>query len=578
MRIALAQINTTIGAFAANLEAVRTAAQQAAREGARLLVAPELTVTGYPPRDFLEHADFVQGANAALEAFLRSDLPAGLALLIGVVEPHTREGAGLYNGAVLIDRGRIVARARKCLLPTYDVFDEGRYFDPATGPTLAELDGVRIGITICEDLWNDKLFWPHRRYQLDPMDELARQGAQMVVNLSASPYAIGKPALRERMVASAAARHHIPVTLTNLVGANDALVFDGRSFALDATGKRIAEAPPFREALVYADVEPSRDRPIEVTTPGEGVTPVASPARGESSMIVTPLAQELSASQLDDLHEALVLGTRDYAAKTGFRSAVLGLSGGADSALVAVVAAHALGPEKVTTVAMPSRFTADMSNDDAHALATRLGVHHLVLPIEKPFAAYVDLLAAPFAGRPWDVTEENLQARIRGAILMALSNKRGDLLLTTGNKSEIATGYCTLYGDMCGGLAIIGDLPKTIVYALCFRLNERDGREVIPTRILTRPPSAELRANQTDQDSLPPYEVLDRVLRRYIEARESADGIAAHEPEIPRAIIDRVISLVRRNEYKRRQAAPVLRVTPRAFGEGWRFPIAHGVR
>jgi NAD+ synthetase len=295
-------------------------------------------------------------------------------------------------------------------------------------------------------------------------------------------------------------------------------------------------------------------------------------------MIVTPLAQELSASQLDDLHEALVLGTRDYAAKTGFRSAVLGLSGGADSALVAVVAAHALGPEKVTTVAMPSRFTADMSNDDAHALATRLGVHHLVLPIEKPFAAYVDLLAAPFAGRPWDVTEENLQARIRGAILMALSNKRGDLLLTTGNKSEIATGYCTLYGDMCGGLAIIGDLPKTIVYALCFRLNERDGREVIPTRILTRPPSAELRANQTDQDSLPPYEVLDRVLRRYIEARESADGIAAHEPEIPRAIIDRVISLVRRNEYKRRQAAPVLRVTPRAFGEGWRFPIAHGVR
>jgi NAD+ synthetase len=577
MRIALAQIDTTVGAFDSNLAALRKAAVEAAAGGARLLVAPELTVTGYPPRDFLEHVNFVRAAEEALQRFIASELPAGLAILVGTVEPHQGEGAGLYNCAVLIDDRKVVTRARKCLLPTYDVFDEGRYFDPAESPTLVELDGVRIGITICEDLWNDKLFWPHRRYQRDPVDEVAARGAQIIVNLSASPYAVGKPELRERMVAAAARRHGVPVTLTNLVGGNDALVFDGRSFALDAAGNKTAEAPPFVPALVFADVEP-KSRLVATPAPHMAPPSGGTRGRGEAALILTPLASDLSPAQLDELFDALVLGTRDYAEKTGFPSAVLGLSGGADSALVAVIAAAAFGPDKVTTVSMPSRFTADMSNDDAQVLADRLGTRHLTLPIEKPFQAYIEVLAEPFRGKPWDVTEENLQARVRGALLMSLSNKNGDLLLTTGNKSEIATGYCTLYGDMCGGLGVIGDLPKTVVYAICFRLNQRSSREIIPERILTRPPSAELRANQTDQDSLPPYEILDRVLRRYIEARESAEEIAMHEPSISRPVIDRVISLVRRSEYKRRQAAPVLRVTPRAFGEGWRFPIAHGVR
>ena len=577
MRIALAQIDTTIGAFAKNLAAVAEAARKAAQDGARLLIAPELTITGYPPRDFLEHADFVEGASRALAEFVASPLPAGLAILIGTVESHSGEGAGLFNGAVCIDGGRIVTRARKCLLPTYDVFDEGRYFDPGHSPTLFELDGVRIGITICEDLWNDKHFWPRRRYERDPSDELAAAGAQLIVNLSASPYAVGKPALRERMIAATARRHGIPIALTNLVGGNDALVFDGQSFAVDASGNRLAIAAASREDLVIVDVEPSR---VATLSAADVAAPVeaSKPTRGEASVIVTPLANELTSAQLDELHDALVLGTRDYAWKTGFQTAVLGLSGGVDSALVAVLAARALGAEKVTTVAMPSRYTAAMSNDDAHVLATNLGVKHLVLPIEKPFHAYLDVLADPFTGRAPDVTEENLQARVRGALLMALSNKLGHLLLTTGNKSELATGYCTLYGDMCGGLAVIGDLPKTIVYALCRRINELHGSELIPDRILTRPPSAELRDNQTDQDSLPPYEMLDRVLRRYVEARDSGDAIARAEPDISRAVIDRVIGLVRRNEYKRRQAAPVLRVTPRAFGEGWRFPIAHAVR
>lgn len=577
MRVALAQFDTTIGAFDRNLGALRRAADEAAAAGARLLVAPELTVCGYPPRDFLEHAEFQAAADAALARFVAGPLPPNLAVVLGAVESHPGEGVGLWNGAVVVDGGRVVARARKALLPTYDVFDEGRYFDPGPGPCLVELDGVRVGVTICEDLWNDKLFWPRRRYLRDPLAELAALGAELVVNLSASPYAVGKPELRERMVAAAAKRHGLPVALANLVGGNDSLVFDGRSFAVDAAGTVLARAPAFREAVTLVELGPAprRAAPAEDASPAH-VAPAARPTRGEATLLVTPQAADLTPAQLDELLEALVVGTRDYARKTGFSSAVLGLSGGVDSALVAVVAARAFEPGRVTCVAMPSRYTAAMSNDDARTLATRLGVRFLTIPIEQPFAAYLETLAPTFAGRPADVAEENLQARVRGATIMALSNKFGQLPLTTGNKSELATGYCTLYGDMSGGLAVIGDLPKTVVYAICRRVNAtHPGGALIPERILTRPPTAELREHQTDQDTLPPYEVLDRVLRRYVEARESAEEIARAEPDIAPGTIDRILRLVRRNEYKRRQAAPVLRVTPRAFGEGWRFPIAH---
>lgn len=577
MRIALAQIDTTIGAFEDNLEAVRRAAQQAAAQGARVLVAPELTVTGYPPRDYLEFSSFLDGANRALDRFIQSPLPRGLAIALGTVETHEGEGAGLYNAAVLIDGGRVVARARKSLLPTYSVFDEARYFDPAPKVSMALIDGVRVGLTICEDLWNDRQFWWTRRTNRDPMEDLARQGVQLVLNLSASPYALGKPVERERLLGIAARRRGIPLAMANLVGGNDALVFDGRSLAMDALGRKVVEAPGFREGLVIANLTPSR--PGGTHAPPDEPPPTASP-RGRSAFaeMVTPLAGELSPAQLDELHDALVLGLRDYARKTGFDGVLVGLSGGVDSALVAVLAARALGPDKVTTAAMPSRYTSAASSEDAALLAKRLGVQHLVLSIEDPVDAFQYTLAETFEGRGWDVTEENLQARVRGTMLMALSNKFGSLLLATGNKSELAVGHSTLYGDMVGGLAVIGDLSKTVVYALCRRINALSPQELIPERVLSRAPSAELRQNQTDQDTLPPYDVLDRVLRRYMEARQSAAEIAAHEPGIKRDVIDRIIELIRTSEHKRRQAPPVLRVTPRAFGEGWRFPVAHAVR
>lgn len=574
MRIALAQIDTTIGDFDANLAKVAQAAHDAANQGARLVVAPELTVTGYPPRDFLEQPEFLDRSLAALDRFVADALPPGVAVAVGYAQPHEQPGARVWNAAVVVQDGRIVARARKLLLPTYDVFDEARYFDPGDDATLFEIDGVPVGLTICEDLWNDRSFWSRRRYERDVADELTRQGAQVIVNLSASPYAVGKPALRERMLATTARRLGVPIALCNLVGGNDGLIFDGTSLALDADGRSVRVARSFEEELAVVDLKP---RQSQVTpTPQTPEAPHRAP--GEAALLTTPLATELDDRALDELFDALVCGTRDYARKTGFKSAVLGLSGGIDSALVAVVAAHAFGPEHVTTVAMPSRFTEEISITDAQVLAANIGVSHRVLNIEKPFGAYLDVLGPMFVGLEWDVTEENLQARIRGATLMALSNKFGSLLLTTGNKSELATGYCTLYGDMCGGLAVIGDVPKTLVWALSSRVNRRAGREVIPERTIARPPSAELRADQRDQDSLPPYEVLDRILRRFVEARESEEEIARAEPDIERAVIERVARLVRRSEYKRRQAAPVLRVTPRAFGDGWRFPIAHRVR
>lgn len=565
MKIALAQIDTTVGDFDGNLHKLADATRRATDLGARIVLAPELTVTGYPPRDFLNEPAFLARSLEALDRFAASALPKDVAVVVGHAQPHTGDGAGLWNAVSVIRNGQVIARAQKSLMPTYDVFDEARYFDSGSDAAVFEVDGVRVGITVCEDLWNDRSFWTHRRYRRDVAEELAQQGAQLIVNLSASPFAVGKPALRERMLSATARRLGLPIAFCNLVGGNDSLVFDGQSLGIDHDGRTVHRGASFAEDLVVVDLQPR--------TPDDRST--TSDPLDATAPLQTPLASEISDRDLDEIYDALVCGTRGYARKTGFTKALLGLSGGIDSALVAAIACDALGASNVTGVAMPSRFTHDISNDDAALLAGNLGMPYQVIEIEQPFNAFLTALAPSFEGRDWDVTEENLQARVRGDLLMALSNKFGGMLLTTGNKSEIAVGYCTLYGDMCGGLAVIGDVPKTIVWALSKRVNARAGRERIPERTITRPPSAELRDNQRDQDSLPDYQVLDRILRRMLEARESADQIAQAEPGIERAVIDRVVRLVRLSEYKRRQAAPTVRVSSRAFGEGWQFPLAH---
>ncbi|MGI5864719.1 MAG: NAD+ synthase [Myxococcales bacterium] len=542
MKIALAQIDTTVGAFARNAEKVRDFTRRAREQGAELVLFPELGLAGYPPKDFLKVPEFLDRARRAMDELCQpAEWNQGIAIYIGGLEQHPGTGAGLHNTGVLIVDGRRVATARKMLLPTYDVFDEARYFDPGGQPTLAEIGGVPVGLTVCEDLWNDEAFWGRRRYPRDPASELAQAGATLLLNVSASPYAQGKPRLREQMLAAAARRHGIPIAYLNLVGGNDSLVFDGHSALIDARGQVIARAGGFREELLVADLE--HGGPVEP-----------------------------HASDLDELEQALVLGLRDYAAKSGFSGAVLGLSGGIDSCLVAYLAAKALGPEQVVGVAMPSRFTSDMSKEDAALLAKNLGIALHDVPIEPIFESFLRSLEPVFADLPHDVTEENIQARVRGTLLMALSNKQRKLLLTTGNKSELAVGYCTLYGDMAGGLAVIGDVPKTTVFALARNANKRG--EVIPERAITRPPSAELRENQRDEDSLPPYPALDAILKAYIVGRKTPEEIAAMG--FPEETVQRALRLVLMSEYKRRQAAPVLRVSARAFGEGWRFPIAHG--
>lgn len=560
MRIAIGQLDLTIGAFSRNAARIREVGQKAREAGAELLVLPEQTIPGYPARDFLDVPDFVRSNVAALDEIAADRSLGDLGLFVGFAEPHGGTGAGLYNAGAFLVGGRRVATARKLLLPTYDVFDESRYFDPGEAVTLVEHGGVKIALTICEDVWNDKAFWQKRRYDRDPIEEAVAAGAQLVINASASPYTVGKPALRERMLGAAARRHRVPIVYCNQVGANDSLIFDGHSLVIGTDGSVLHRGRGFAEDFLVVDVAPSRVH--EAGAPGRVEDPPPLPSG------------PWSVRDLDELLEALTVGVRDYAKKTGFRSAVLGLSGGIDSAVVAVIAARAFGPENVQAVAMPSRYTASISNEDAAALARNLGIRFDVLPIERIYGAFEETLGGLFEGRAPDLTEENLQARSRGMLLMALSNKFGSLLLTTGNKSELGVGYCTLYGDMCGGLAPIGDLPKTLVYALAWHVNA--GGEVIPERILVRPPSAELRENQTDQDSLPPYETLDRILQAYVVERLSVEELVARGED--EATVRRILSMVLATEYKRRQAAPALKVTPRAFGEGWRFPIAHGFR
>ncbi len=562
-RIALAQIDTTVGDFGGNAAKIRAATERARAAGARLVVFPELALCGYPPRDFLDFPEFLERARRALDELARpAEWSRGAAVVIGF--PEAVPGApppGVYNAAALVSGGRIAAIGRKSLLPTYDVFDETRYFLPADRTTAADADpwGLRIGLSVCEDVWNDKRFWDRPRYERDPLAELARDGAGLVVNLSASPYATGKPALRERMLAASAKSHGLPIAYVNQVGGNDALVFDGGSLLVSRDGSVLARAPLFQEALVLADLQGG---PVDVLGLDGEPLPAAPAASSD------PLA--------DEVLSALVLGVRDYVSKCGFKSAIVGLSGGIDSALTACVAAEALRPSNVLGVAMPSRYSSSHSREDAAALARSLGVRFREISIEPVHAAFLAQLEKA-EGRPLcDLAEQNVQARIRGQILMALSNDTGGLVLSTGNKSELAVGYCTLYGDMAGGLAVIGDVPKTLVYRVARAANARAGRALIPERTFTKPPSAELKPDQTDQDTLPPYDVLDAILQAYVEERLPIDAIVARGH--PEETVRRVLRMVVASEYKRRQAAPVLKVTEKAFGEGRRFPIAHGYR
>ncbi|HEY7725096.1 MAG TPA: NAD+ synthase [Anaeromyxobacteraceae bacterium] len=563
-RIALAQIDTTVGDLDGNAAKIRDRVQRARAAGAALVVFPELSLCGYPPRDLLDFPEFLDRCEAALRDLVQpAEWSRGVAFAVGF--PERVPGApapGLHNAVALVEGGRVASVGRKSLLPTYDVFDETRYFLPAPRSTAAPAEGLGLwlGLSICEDIWNDKRFWQSPRYERDPVAELVAGGASLVVNLSASPYAMGKPALRERMLAASARDHGAAVAYVNQVGGNDALLFDGASALYGPDGAVLARAPLFEEALLVVGTDGSAPR-LEVEPGGPGTGP-AAPGTPEE--------------EADEVFRALALGLRDYARKCGFRSAVLGLSGGIDSALTACIAADALGPDAVLGVAMPSRYSSRHSLEDAASLARALGIRLLEVGIEPMHAAFLGEVERAAGGPLGDVAAQNVQARIRGQILMALSNHQGSLCLSTGNKSELAVGYCTLYGDMAGGLAVIGDLPKTLVYRVARQANRRLGREAIPERTFSKPPSAELRPDQTDQDTLPPYEVLDDVLAAHIEDRLPFQAIVArgHEPETVR----RVLRMVVASEYKRRQAAPVLKVTGKAFGEGRRLPVAQGFR
>jgi NAD+ synthetase len=541
MRIALAQINPTIGDFDGNAALIRAALRAGGARGAEIVVFPEMAISGYPPHDLLERARFVRDGERVLEA-LAAETRGGAAAIVGCVRRSPRStGKALENCALLLADGAIAGAQAKALLPTYDVFDERRYFEPAAAVAPVAFRGARLGLTVCEDVWGGPASPVNRLYDRDPVAELVDAGAEIVVNIAASPFTLEKRDLRPRLLAETARRHGRPVLFANQVGGNDDLVFDGVSAAFGADGRLLARAAELDEDLILVDL-------------AAGSGDLRDPLQGDAAAALA----------------AMVLGTRDYARKCGFRSAVIGLSGGIDSALVAVVAARALGPENVLGVSMPTRHSSQGSLDDAAALARNLGIGYAVVPIDDLYQAFCDKLAPLFAGKARDVAEENIQARVRGVTLMALSNKHGHLVLTTGNKSEMATGYCTLYGDMAGGLAVLADVPKTLVYAVAAEVN-RD-REVIPISTMTKPPSAELRDGQKDEDSLPPYPVLDAILREHVDMGKDAEEIAGDG--LPEATVRDVLRLVRGSEYKRRQAPPGLKITSKAFGLGRRIPMA----
>jgi len=544
MRIALGQINTTVGDLAGNVDRMVARARQASEMGADLIAFPELSVTGYPPRDLVEKQSFVERSECELQRLARETANLGIAIICGYVgKSHEGAGKPATNSAAILRGGETLLRQNKTLLPTYDVFDEARYFQPGDSPHLTTLDSQNLALTICEDAWNDKQYWERRLYTRDPVEELARAGAEILISINGSPYNMGKRSMRREIFAITARHHRMPVVYVNQVGGNDSLVFDGSSFAMDAAGNVIASAASFEEDLVICDTE---------TGAGD--------------------CRENLRDECEAVYQALVLGTRDYICKCGFQKALIGLSGGIDSSLTAAIAVEAIGKENVIGIGMPGPFSSEGSVADARALAKNLGIRFEIAPISTVYDQFLHVLDPLFAGAPRDVAEENLQARLRGATLMSLSNKWCALVLTTGNKSELAVGYCTLYGDMCGGLAVISDVPKTLVYELARVSNRRNG-SAIPESVFTKPPSAELRANQKDSDSLPEYDVLDRILRAYIEENESPQRIAA-EQDLPLDLVRDITTKVDRNEYKRQQAAPGLKVTSKAFGIGRRFPIA----
>ena len=538
MNIGILQLNFTVGDFRGNSEKLVSAYERAVREGAELCVGSELGLCGYPPRDLLNRQDFVESHERALREVAKR--VGKVPLLIGGIEKtNQKAGRPLYNTAFLVEKGKTRAVARKILLPTYDVFDEDRYFEAGDKVGSVRIAGKRVGVTICEDIWNDEDLWPERRYRIDPVRELAKKGMDLLINLSASPWNIGKEKVRYRLLAEVAKREKIPVIQVNQVGGNDELVFDGQSLGVGVKGGLLARGVAFMEDVKVVDIGGKEQKPIW-------------------------------AGDEEQVFQALVLGTRDYLQKCGFQDVVLGLSGGIDSALVAVVAAEALGKDKVLGVAMPSRFSSAGSVADAEALAKRLGIRYQKIPIEDTFAVMLRSIAPAREGRSGGLTEENLQSRIRGMTLMAISNDSGRLLLTTGNKSEMAVGYCTLYGDMCGALAVIADVPKTLVYRISRWINRE--REMIPKNSIEKAPSAELRPDQKDQDSLPPYEELDRILESYVVNEGSIQGMV--KKGISKALAEEVVRKIDISEYKRRQAAPGLKVTTKAFGVGRRIPLA----
>jgi len=544
MKIAIAQVNTIVGDFRHNFNRITHFAEQAKALACDLVVFSELVISGYPSLDLLEKKDFIEANLACLNKLV--DSIRGIGVICGYVDKSPAdEGNPLFNSAALFENGVILHKVNKRLLPTYDIFDEGRYFEPGTQCAAFPYHGHQIGLTICEDVWNDKDIFKRRIYHSDPVNQMIGQGADLIVNISASPFYVGKREFRQQMLGSIARKYGVSLIYANQVGGNDSVLFDGISCAFDQKGNLIARAKDFREDLVVFDTD---DNSGDI--------------------------HEIAASDPESIFRALVMGTHDYVAKCGFSKVVVGLSGGIDSALTACIAVEALGKQNVLTVFMPSRYTSKDNYEDTQKLARNLDVELLNIPIDSMFKEFVRFLSPSFSEENPGVVEQNLQARIRGTILMALSNKYGSLLLSTGNKSELAVGYCTLYGDMSGGLAVISDVPKTVIYKLAHFFN--NDKEIIPERIIHKAPSAELKPGQTDQDDLPPYEALDPILKSYIEDAKGADELV--KMGFDKTLVTDIISKVDRNEYKRHQAAPGLKVTSKAFGYGRRYPIAQSFK
>lgn len=561
MKIALAQINPTVGDFENNLQRILDFTKKAQELKADLVIFPELGLCGYPPKDLVLKKQFIID-NFNYLNILKDKIPEKIYLVIGFTEENKEQGRDVFNSLALVKKGEIVATRQKVLLPTYDVFDEDRYFEPGKNIQPVTILNKKAGLSICEDIWHDFPDWKRPRYHLDPISKLVQEKIDFLINSSASPYFIGKPKIREEIIKNTAKKYKLPILFVNQVGGNDELIFDGHSCAVSSSGEVFKRLKGFEEDLQTVE--------LENLAQSSELPPKASHREVKTDL---PMAgKALSSNPEEELFQALTIGIRDYVRKCGFKKVIIGLSGGIDSALVAALATYAIGKDNVMCVFMPSRYSSKESKDDASAFAKNIGVKLEVLSIEEPFKAFLNLLLPNWKGQDTSLTEENIQSRIRGLILMAISNQTGALVLSTGNKSEIATGYCTLYGDMCGGLAVISDLPKTMVYKLAKFINKKASKELIPNNILTKAPTAELRLNQKDEDTLPPYDMLDQILNKYVEEHKPLKEIIKNG--IPKDLAEKVCFMIDKSEYKREQAAPGLKVSSRSFGYGWRMPIA----